>query len=297
VASMRSVLFTMLLLVFILYVFAILIRQLSDDTNMGKQLFPTVWLSMGTLIIEGTLLDNPAETMELILEENRLCAFAFLMVIFLAALTVMNMLVGVLCEVVSAVAKAEKEEMAVSFVRSNINALLAETGLDEDEDQQIRVEDFERLLDSPAAIKALGEVGVDVEGLVDYAEIIFQSDANGKRFDRSLDFDEFMDLVLQLRGTNTATLKDLSDLRKFIQSQNNNRNRSFANLELRVENLQAFVSEMSGTQSRMEDDVNWLLQALLPLAVPDFHSTRAVEDLVNARRREVPPETDAPVIA
>merc|ERR1719160_524006 len=99
VASIRSGAYTIVVLIFILYVFAIMIRQLSDETKMGAALFPTVWRSMGTLIIEGTLLDNPTETMDAILAESRLCGFAFLVVIFLAALTVMNMLIGVLCEV------------------------------------------------------------------------------------------------------------------------------------------------------------------------------------------------------
>ena len=37
--------------------------------------------------------------------------------LLLASLTVMNMLVGVLCEIVSVVATVENEQMAVSYVR------------------------------------------------------------------------------------------------------------------------------------------------------------------------------------
>merc|ERR1711904_211462 len=114
----------MMLLIFILYVFAIVVRQLSQGTEMGQQLFPTVWRSISVLIIEAALCDNVGDTMETIMQESRPTAFAYGCCIFLASLTVMNMLVGVLCEVVSAVAATEKEELAVHFVRSKISQIL-----------------------------------------------------------------------------------------------------------------------------------------------------------------------------
>lgn len=44
--------------------------------------------------------------------------FVFYIFILLAALTVMNMLIGVLCEVVSAVAATEKESITVQYVKA-----------------------------------------------------------------------------------------------------------------------------------------------------------------------------------
>ena len=38
-----------------------------------------------------------------------------------SALTILNMLIGVLCEVVSAVAEAEKEKAVVTYVKANSN--------------------------------------------------------------------------------------------------------------------------------------------------------------------------------
>mmetsp|Transcript_99284 Transcript_99284/g.171030 ORF Transcript_99284/g.171030 Transcript_99284/m.171030 type:complete len:138 (+) Transcript_99284:49-462(+) len=55
-------------------------------------------------------------------------------------------------------------------------------------------------------------MGVDVVGLVDFADIIFENDIE-------LSFADFMELVLQLRGSNNCTVKDMVDLRKFVVTE------------------------------------------------------------------------------
>merc|ERR1711933_489234 len=60
--------------------------------------------------------------------------------------------------------------------------------------------------------RALQDVGVDVVSLVDFTDFIFQ---NG----RELTFSDCMDVVLQLRGTNASTVKDIVDLRKQVLAE------------------------------------------------------------------------------
>merc|ERR1719183_759108 len=56
------------------------------------------------------------------------------------------------------------------------------------------------------------EIGVDVVGLVDFADFIFKDGVE-------LSFPEFMEIVLQLRGSNMSTVRDVVDLRKFMFNQ------------------------------------------------------------------------------
>merc|ERR1719355_113248 len=90
-----------------------------------------------------------------------------LVYILLAGLTVMNMLVGVLCEVVSVVSSVEKESLLVNYVKGTLLNMLQTSGLDADGDNLIAKNEFEQLLENPVAARALSEVGVDVIGLVD----------------------------------------------------------------------------------------------------------------------------------
>merc|ERR1719359_75804 len=53
--------------------------------------------------------------------------------------------------------------------------------------------------------------------MVDMAETFFATD--DLDFDKELSFSEFMDAVIQLRGSNFATVKDLVNVRNFLSAQ------------------------------------------------------------------------------
>jgi len=134
----------------------------------------------------------------------------------MAALTVMNMLVGVLCEVVSAVAASEREEINLSYVKAKIERIFTELGLDENNNKMISKEEFVKLLDNREAAHAIQDLGVDVVGLVDFAEVFFTASDDDEAYSKELSFAEFMDAVVALRGSNVASVKDIIDLRKII---------------------------------------------------------------------------------
>jgi len=124
----------------------------------------------------------------------------------------MNMLVGVLCEIVSMVASVEREELTVTYVRDMLLEMLRTGGLDASvKVAAVRISRgaFQELLMMPPAVRIIQEIGVDVVGLVDFADYIFKDGSD-------LTFEEFMELVLQLRGTNNATVKDIVDLRRYV---------------------------------------------------------------------------------
>mmetsp|Transcript_28798 Transcript_28798/g.61193 ORF Transcript_28798/g.61193 Transcript_28798/m.61193 type:complete len:641 (+) Transcript_28798:83-2005(+) len=214
VSAMRSVFFVMCLLIIIMYVFAIAFTQLSAETIMGAKYFDSVGMSMYSLLVYGTLLDNLAAVCNEIGRESGVCLLLFGFFVLLAALTVMNMLIGVLCEVVSAVASTEKEEMVVTFVTGKLQQILEQ--LDANCDMQISRDEFMQILANPEAARALEEVGVDPVGVVDFVDFIFDDQDDEEAV--SLTFGDFMQVVLKLRGSNTATVRDIVDLRKFVYS-------------------------------------------------------------------------------
>lgn len=206
----RSVFFTLCLLAIFLYIFGIAFTQLSKGTSIGVKYFPSVHKSMSTLLLRGTLPDM-ADFVEEIDDEHWALTIVMLIFILISTLTVMNMLVGVLCEVVSVVSAVEKENMAVQFVKAKLMSLMARTGIAEDGHQSISKQEFETLLLMPEGARVIEEIGVDVVGLVDFADDIFKDGTE-------LSFADFMELVLQLRNNNTATVKDIVELRKLVQN-------------------------------------------------------------------------------
>merc|ERR1712217_258988 len=155
-------------------------------------------------------------------KESIICTMLFMLLTVFASLVLLNMLIGVLCEVVSAVAATEKETLVVAYVKDQVRIILAD--VDENHDGLVSREEFKHIIEHPDAIDALDSVGVDVIALVSYADFIFQSDDKGQEFDKQLDFHEFMDIVLKLRGDQPATVRDIVELRRFIHAENTTRN-------------------------------------------------------------------------
>ena len=81
----------------------------------------------------------------------------------------MNMLIGVVCEVMSNVATPEKEKNLITWTKQKMQEVLSNTGFDLDTDGQISKTEFEHLLEHQGAVSVLQEVGVDVEALLDIA--------------------------------------------------------------------------------------------------------------------------------
>jgi len=227
VSATRSVLFTLCLLGIIIYVFGIAFVQLLDGTDAGQKHFSSVPVAMHTLLLDGALMDNLNTVVYDLGAVHPIYTCLFYIFVLLASLTVMNMLIGVLCEVVSAVASTEKESLQVAFVKGKLMEIMNESGLDQDGDMEISKEEFSKILQIPQATRLLQEVGVDPFSLVDNIDFIFapttdpSDEEEEEEEEMTLSFGSFMDLILQMRGTNTATVKDIVELRKCINDSHN----------------------------------------------------------------------------
>jgi hypothetical protein len=207
--AMRSVFFTLCLLMLIIYVFAVGFTQAFEGSVAGETVFATVPDSVNALLLRGVLPDQEA-IVEIAGDEHFAYKSCMLIYILLASLTVMNMLVGVLVEVVSVVSAVEKETLLVNYVKTQLQPMLSTEEGQTDYNTKIGKDDFVKLLENPEAARALQDVGVDVVSLVDFTDFIF------KEVGKELSFSDCMDVVLQLRGTNSATVKDIVDLRKQV---------------------------------------------------------------------------------
>merc|ERR1719171_872505 len=103
-AATRSVGSTLLLLMIFNYVFAIIFTgTLKDHENPEfLEYFGTMFSSMFTLILAGTLLDDITTPTRMLIDYDLqglvLCTFVYILA---SNFTMLNMLIGVLCEVVS----------------------------------------------------------------------------------------------------------------------------------------------------------------------------------------------------
>jgi len=257
VQAMKSVFYVMLLLVIITYVFGIMMTQLTageSTANIHAAYFEIVPLSMYSLLIYGTFLDDLSQFCDDIRAESGFCLFLVFIFIGLAAMTVMNMLIGVLCEVVSAVADTEREERLTVTVSDKMGAVLSD--LDSDSNGKISLDEFAKILAIPETIRTLEEVGVDPIGLVDFAELFFVKEGECVE----LDFPDFMEMVLDLRDSNTATVKDVMSLWKQIS-------RVWGDASRDLKELKAASNKMDHNLTQLVSQVKRVVDARNPSAL------------------------------
>jgi len=217
VSAAASVGYTLALLLIITYVFSIAMRNLvpadSDEESIEALYFSSVPESMHNLIVFAVFCDNLADFILAIKEQSAACFCLTWLYIALASLTVMNMLIGVLCEVISAVAEAEKESLVIDQVNEQFGMIVNE--LDKDNDGTLSWEEFQSILGYREAIAALERVNVDPYSMIDMAEDLFFDDGEPV----SLSFQQFMEMVLDLRGGQKSTVKDVMGLGKRVNEK------------------------------------------------------------------------------
>lgn len=218
ISASRSVFLTMVLLCTVVFLFGVTFKQLTRNTALGEKNFKSLGSSMFNLLIYATFPDF-AQIVEDASGEHFVFGFLLLVYVFIAFFTVLNLLVGVIVQVVEVVSVVEHEEIMVKDVRRRLLRALEELFPESHcgERTMISRADFQMLICTPTTARAIHELGVDVVGLLESEDFIF-SDASQDLLMEStteqIAFGSFMEAVLQLRGSNQATVKDIVNLRK-----------------------------------------------------------------------------------
>jgi len=210
-AASRAVIVFFMLWIIMVYVFAILCKQLTMNEPIGVQYFDTVPEAMATLFLDGVLPDFSEFSSDILLAKPVL--FPIIMFfIMLAGVTIMYMLVGVLVDVVAAIAGAEKEGQKVSDVaedmRDAFKAICRPT------ETPITLFELNKLILEPDIIEVLTDAEVDIPCLLDSTDMIFEDPENDEN---GLSFERFLDIVLNLRNSSVATVKDCKEQLRAIK--------------------------------------------------------------------------------
>eukprot|EP00931_Biecheleriopsis_adriatica_P021903 TRINITY_DN14197_c0_g1_i1.p1 TRINITY_DN14197_c0_g1~~TRINITY_DN14197_c0_g1_i1.p1 ORF type:complete len:770 (-),score=142.26 TRINITY_DN14197_c0_g1_i1:95-2404(-) len=177
--AFRAVGSSLLMIGVLTYVFGIILHMLlkdqaSQDEEYGFY-FKRLHLCMWTLLMDGTLLLDTRASMEVLVSDpypsSVSAVVVFFIFILMSALTIMNMLIGVLCEVVSAVAASEKEEADINALKLTI---LRELKKFDDGDGMIVHEELSELMADANAVSVLENIGIDVEYLSSMQCMIFE---------------------------------------------------------------------------------------------------------------------------
>jgi len=238
IASFRSVGCTAILQVLILYVWSILFvseyhekEDLTDGESV-ESYFGTMGKSMFSLFIYGTVLDDVTACADAIRgTDNIFMLGLFIAFILISSFTILNMLIGILCEVVSATADSEQTKAAETCVKEAITTLFNK--LDVDGSGNITEEEFMHMRDDETVRTALEEMDIYESHFQRYCEILFHQDESSAEDDGgdgqdgqgspkktqekpSINFETLITMILRLSPGNHINALDFSLLQASI---------------------------------------------------------------------------------
>merc|ERR1712232_561167 len=211
--------------------------------SLERSLFSSVSGSMFSLLMKGNFPDLDGAVHDLG-ATDWVFVVIFLFFILLSSVTVLNMLNGILVDVIRKVSDLESEKGMASHVSTCLKLIMEmEDGLDVDGDGLVSKAEFESLLVKPRAAKLLHQLGVDVFFLVDNASFIFDDGTDESGEEAKLSFPAMMELILRLRGSNVATVKDLVEVRRLLVNE----------LHQTQKNIRAMITDMANASVFSQD--------------------------------------------
>jgi len=214
-----------------IYIFAILLHSfLKDAHDLNQALKATHNVSferlgdcMWVLLIDGTfMLDGTGNILSALLFDGTfpsiVACFIMLCFIFLSAMVICNMLIGVLCEVVDEVTKTERNANDISVLKESMLSHLARY---DDGDGVLSKEEFGKLMCDPRSKMSLRELNVDTVFMSALSSLFFIPGRN------EMPLEGVIELMLACRGSDTATVQTIANSISFLTARLDSLDRSF----------------------------------------------------------------------
>jgi len=214
VRALRAIAVVLVLIGLNIYIAALVFTAVLDGSTLGRESFPTVNASMGTLMLDCTLSGSRGTAiMRAAWDEHPVLGVMVLVFVLLSNVTFFGVLTGLLVQTVKTVAEIENEEKSVKQLVCSMEELWnLMIGGDTDDDGKINVFEFTDLMSDKQTAKVLCALDLDVEGLASVASFVFE------QHEGHLGRKEFLQMVLDVRNSKKATVKDHIETRKFTQA-------------------------------------------------------------------------------
>mmetsp|Transcript_88436 Transcript_88436/g.156840 ORF Transcript_88436/g.156840 Transcript_88436/m.156840 type:complete len:614 (+) Transcript_88436:31-1872(+) len=255
-AATRAVAWTAFLLVMITFTFSIIFTSQfhqgkwteeeiaalrDDDPRKIYDFFGDMGKSMLNLLIMGTILDDVTAASDIIrANESYGMVGVFIVYIMLNSFMMLNMLVGILVEVVGNTAQAEIERLEQQKAQESIITIFHQ--LDSDGSGQITKDEFKGMKDDESVMEALQELGIKEKHFDNYTQLLFNPINPDGTIGESqpMSFKTLLDAICRLRPGTCVNLLDFSTLKMTAA-------KSHENLQARMSRLDKSILSRSDT--------------------------------------------------
>lgn len=216
VKGARAVGSSLLMIVCLIYVFGIILFPLVNEAGVTslELWFSSLGWTMWTLFLHGTLMLETHEVLTPLVERWTLVSLAsamlFLLFLLLSAITIMNLLTGIFCELVTSAAEMERDEADVHMVKTSILSELKK--IDTDGNGTISSDEFEELCKNPIALQVFHNLHIGTRVLDEIRAMLYDINSQEEVPVRSI-----LDLLMAYRGNTPTTVRHLVDIVSFAR--------------------------------------------------------------------------------
>jgi hypothetical protein len=211
--AMRAVVSTCGLLFLLVYAWAIVLHALLKEEETMSRWFGTLPLCMWTLLMDGTLLDSTGivltKARDLGWPSGTVSVIFFFAFMGMSAFMMMNLLIGVLCEVVSQVSSQERDEAGIKLVKESIMEELVRH--DVDGSGTISNQELINVLSNPRSRLVLKTLKVDLNYLHDFRDLLVGNSTE-------IPIKKAMELVVMCRGDIPANVSNMADSQRITRA-------------------------------------------------------------------------------
>jgi hypothetical protein len=221
--SLRAIFSSCLLIILIVYIWAIMMHLLlKDEKALNEQFykeqllhFSTVTDAMWALVMDGTfLLDGAGQMMTLMVFNDalniRLAGFLFLIFVMLSSVLVMQMLIGILTDVVNRVNDEQRNAASIALIKQELLAKLSKA---DDGDGSISRDEMFNMIRQSRAI--MNKLDINQAFLFQLVDMMFAT-AKSK-----ISIKQALELILLCRSENSATVETLAGGFSFMEKEIN----------------------------------------------------------------------------
>jgi len=208
-------------MIFILvYIWGIALHSImKDEDDMNAKLksfsglhFKRLGDCMWILLIDGTfMLDGTGDILTTLVFSQKLkfwfATSLLLTFVFLSAMVVCNMLIGVLCEVVAQVARRRRDDDAIKLLKDTMLIHLKQF---DDGDGMISKEEFDEIMSLPASIELLEDLNVDRVFMLALQKMLYTKSTT------EIPIKGIMELMLTCRADTPATVHTIANSLSYL---------------------------------------------------------------------------------
>jgi len=208
--AFRAVSTSLITILMLIYVFGICVyvamgheQHEHSETPFGETPFATLGMSMRGLVIHGLFFDEIGMLVSFLvaIEKYEVLMF-FVLFVLLANIFLMNMLIAILCDVISCVQSKATDEKAIALVKRSLLVILNQ--MDADGDGLVSQDEFVDLVQHPDSQEVLEHLQIDIEHLLDVRQhLLLRPEVP------LLDFETVLGGILECRGDCPATHQDV----------------------------------------------------------------------------------------